>query len=169
MSTTPPPPDRPTEPLRPAVPAQVVQERVVAPTVDPSVILLRLENAIGSLRTGLTIVGLIAVAALGVAIYALLKDDSSSRGGSRRGLATDARVSQVDGRVDRLSRQLQNVRAGSDTAALGSRVDALERTVKTLASRPAAGDPTQAIDQLSSRVDTLTRDVDRLKQSQSPP
>ena len=176
-----PPPDRPTEPLRPpprapitperVVEERVVDERVVTPAVDPNVVLLRLEDAVNSLRTGLMIVGVIAVAALGGAIYALMKDDDGGAG-SRSGLASDARVSQLDDRIDRLSRQVQaarsQARGAGDAAQLGGRVDALERTVKTLAARPAAGDATQAVQELSDRIDDVTADVEQLKSAQAP-
>jgi len=169
MSTTP-PPDRPTERLRPTAPPPqpVYEERVVTPAVDPNVVLLRLEDAIGSLRTGLMIVGVIAVAALGVAIYALTKTDDSD-GGSRSGLASDARVSRLDDRIDRISRQVQGLRsgAGSSSDAVDERVAALEKTVTTLAERPSA-DPQQAIDQLSERIDDVAQDVEALKQTQAP-
>lgn len=158
--SNPPPPDRPTEPLHGARRPPVAEERVVAPAADPNLILRRLEDTVASLRTGLMIVGLIAVVALGAALYALLSDDAT-RGGSRSGLASDERVSRLDDRVDRLSRQLQSLRAGGDTAALGDRVDALERTIKTLDSSP--DDATQAVEELSSRVDGLERDVEDLK------
>jgi len=168
MSTTP-PPDRPTEriqPVPPPVQRPVYEERVVTPAVDPNVVLMRLEDAVGSVRTGLVIIGVIAVAALGVAIYALTKADDSSSG-SRSGLATDARVSQLDDRIDRLSRQVQGVRSagGTSSSAVDARVDAIEKTVKTLASRPAT-DPQQAIDQLSGRIDDLAQEVEALKQAQ---
>jgi prefoldin subunit 5 len=169
MSTTP-PPDRPTERLQPT-PPPVYEQRGAPPAVDPNVILLRLEDAIGSLRTGLTIVGVIAVAALAVAIYALVQANDSSSSGSRSGLATDERVSQINDRVDRLSRQVQELRSGgggSDNAALDSRIAALERTVKTLASRPST-DPTQAIDELSGRLDSVAQDVEQLKQTPATP
>jgi len=114
------------------------------------------------------VVGVLAVAAIGVAIYALL---STETGGSSSGVASAARVSQLEDRVDRLSRQLEAPGGGTadgDVGALGERVAALERTVKTLASRPST-DPTQAIEQLSGRIDDLSGDVEQLKQSQPPP
>jgi hypothetical protein len=168
MSTTP-PEDRPTERIRPT-PPQAYESRAPAPGVDPNVIILRLENAIGSLRTGLMLVGAVAVAALGVALYALLGDDGGAAGG---GAASDSRVAQLEDRVDRLSRQLEDVRSGGDggsgdTAALDERVGALERTVKTLAERPAA-DPQEAIDELASRIDALSRDVEELQDAQPTP
>ena len=88
------PPDRPTEPLRPApapAPRQpVAYEPAPAPAVDVTAVLVRLEDAVNSVRTGLMIVGVIAVAALGVAIYALVREGDTSSGA---GGASSARVS----------------------------------------------------------------------------
>jgi outer membrane murein-binding lipoprotein Lpp len=190
MSTTPPPDrpipppaDRATEPLhhaRPAAvpprvaaaaPVPVVEERVVAPVVDPNVILLRLEDAVDGLRTWLFVIGLVAVVALGVALYAVIDDDTSTRGAgsSATGLASDERVTQIENRVDRLSRQLQDLRVDRGTAggtsALAGRVDQLERTVRSLPSQPSAGGTQDAIDTLSNRIDTLAQDVEQLKQA----
>ena len=168
------PPDRPTEPLRPAprtpiAEDRVVDERVVTP--DHSAALLRLEDALDSLRTGLMIVGVIAVAALGVGIYSLMSQDDGSSG-SRSGLASDSRVSELDDRVDRISRQVQDLRSGEaggdgDADALGDRVEALEGTVKELADRPAP-DATQAVQELSDRIDDISSDVEELKSAQAP-
>jgi hypothetical protein len=167
MSTTP-PPDRPAGRPRPQ---PGYEDRPVTPGVDPNVILLRLEDAVGSLRTGLMVVGVLAVAALGVAVYALVKaGDDSGSGGSRSGLASDSRVADLEDRVDRLSRQLQGDRSGDGAsgAELDERVAALERTVKTLADRPST-DPQQAIDKLSNRIDDVASDVEALKQAQPTP
>jgi polyhydroxyalkanoate synthesis regulator phasin len=165
------PPDRPTEPLRPTpAPRQpVAYEPAPAPAVDVTAVLVRLEDAVNSVRTGLMIVGVIAVAALGVAIYALMKDDDTSSGG---GGASNSRVATLEDRVDRLSRQVQDARSSNnssdDTSALADRVDALERTVKTLADRPQPGDATQAVKELSDRIDDIAGDVEQLKTAQSP-
>lgn len=170
MSTNPPPPDRPTERLRPSPPPQPVYEERVAPAgADPNAILLRLEDAIGSLRTGLMVVGVLAVAALGVAIYSLAQSDDDG-GGSRSGLATDSRVSELDDRIDRISRQVQDLRSGDSAGgdAQEDRVAALEKTVKDLAERPSA-DPQQAIDELSGRIDDIAQEVEALKQAQPSP
>jgi TolA-binding protein len=164
MSTT--PPDRPTERLRPS-PPPAYDERAG----DPNLVLLRLEQTIGSLRTGLMAVGVIAVAALGVAAYALVKaNDDGAGGGSTSGMATNERVSQLDDRLDRLSRQVQDARSGDNAGGddVSDRVEALERTVKTLAERPST-DPQEAIDQLSERIDDVAKDVEALQQGQSTP
>lgn len=172
MPTTP-PPDRPTERLAPSpAPRPVHEERAGAPDVDANLVLMRLEDAIGSLRTGLMIVGVIAVAALGVAVYALVTRGEDSGAGSRSGLASDARVARLDDRIDRLSRQIQGLRSaeasGASGAAVDDRVAALERTVKTLAERPSA-DPQAAIDELSGRIDEIAQDVEALQQGQTSP
>ena len=167
MASVPPPPDRPTQPLRPSPPPPVVEERVVERGVDLGAALARLEHSLESLRTGLMIVGALSVLALGIAIYALLDDDGG--GGSRAGLASDERVSRLDDRVDRLSRQVRGVRADArEGATLEDRVASVERTVETLAERPAAGDATQAVEELSQRIDDLATDVERLEQQAEP-
>ncbi len=165
------PPDRPTEPLRPAgAPRQpVAYEPPPAPTVDVSAVLVRLEDAVNSVRTGLMVVGVIAVAALGVAIYALVKDNGANATG---GVGSN-RVSQLDDRIDRLSRQVQDLRSGDssskdDSSAVTDRVDALERTVKELADRPQPGDATQAVKELSDRIDDIASDVEQLKSAPTP-
>jgi len=158
------PPDRPTEPLRPRAP--LVHERAAPPGVDPNLIILRLEDAVGSLRNALLVVGAIALVAFGLAIYALVSDDDGGSGRSRSGLASDARVSRVDERVDRLSRQVRDLRPGGATSNLADRVEKLETTVEQLDS---GEDPTQAIEDLSSRVEALDGDVEQLQQSQSQP
>lgn len=172
MSTDPPPPEGPTERLRPSPPPPqqpVYEERVATAGVDVNAVLLRLEDAIGSLRTGLMVVGVIAVAALGVSIYSLMQDDDEG-GGSRSGLASDSRVSDLEDRVDRISRQVQDVRSGDNAGGdeVEERVAALEETVKELAERPSA-DPQEAIDELSGRIDDIAQDVEQLKSAAPAP
>ena len=150
-------------------PPPVVEERTVAPAVDATAVLLRLEDAVASLRTWLVVVGVIAVAGALIATYALLEDDDRGTSNARAGLASDARVSELEDRIDRLSRQVQDARSAArsnDTDELGDRVRALERAV---ADREPATDATQAIEELSSRVDTLQRDVEQLKQAAAAP
>ena len=156
--------------MRPASPP-VVEERYAAPGADPNLMLARLEDAIASLKTWVAVLGLLAVAALAVAIYGLAGDDSG--GGSRSGLATDERVSRVNERVDRLKDQVQSVRSGSTPTgggddALADRVDEIEQSVKTLSERPAT-DAQPAVDELAGRIDDLAKDGEELTQSAAAP
>jgi|GEM_PF-1845026 len=180
MSTTP-PPDRPTERLRPATappPPPVAYDRVVEPVApvaggpvatDPTYLFARLEDSISSLRTALAFVAVLAVAALGVALYALLKNDVTDR---TTGGGTSARITRLDDRIDRLSRQVQGIRAGGNSpAALAARVDSLSRSVSALrtqaGSTSAAPDPTKALQDLSSRIDAVDQKVQDLS-TQTP-
>jgi polyhydroxyalkanoate synthesis regulator phasin len=169
MSTTP-PPDRPTERLQPAPPAPQY-ERAVDPrapvATDATLLFTRLEDAISSLRTWLVLVGVLAVAALGLGLYAVLRNDN----GTTRGTASVARLND---RVDRLSRQVRQLRsASSGTSALSQRVDALSRQIAALRSQGANGssptDTTRAIQDLNKRVDDLSRQVQQLGQTQTTP
>ena len=148
------------------------------PSVDPNVILLRLEDAIDNLRTWLLVIGLVAVAALGVAIYAVARrrHRRAPAAARRPALASDERVSQIENRVDRLSRQLQDVRTDGARQrrrhgrARQARIDELE-SADQVAVRPggAASGTQDAIDELSSRIDDLAGDVEQLKSSQATP
>ena len=167
MSTTP-PPDRPTERLQPHVPQQY--ERVVEPGVP---VWVRLEDTISSLRTVLAVIGVLAIVAIGLALYAVLRDDGST--GTTPGAASADRVARLDDRVDRLSRQLQKLRSGSSNPnVLARRVDDLSKEVDALRSQGGAGggassDTTQALQDLSQRVDDLSSQVDQLSQNQTTP
>jgi TolA-binding protein len=174
MSTTP-PPDRPTERLQPAAPPPQY-ERVVQPGVpvatDATLLFARLEDAISSLRTALVVVGVLAVAALGLALYAVLHDSGST--GTTRGAASADRVARLDDRVDRLSRQVQQLRSGSAGApALTRRLDELSRQVAALRSQggsdAASQDTAQGLQDLNQRVDDLSRRVDELSQAPTTP
>ena len=117
------------------------------------------------------IVGVIAVAALGVAIYALMKDDDGGAGNGNA--ASDARVSQLDDRIDRLSRQVQDARrdarGNDDTAALGDRVEAL-RGHRQAARRPARAGrrDRRRTGAVRIRIDDVTADVEQLKSAPTP-
>ncbi len=184
MSTTPPPPpDRPTQRLQPQPPPaaeyeqRVVEHGVAAPVTDWGVLIARLEDAIHSLRTGLIVVGLLSALALGVALYSLLANDDN-QGDGRREASAD-RVARLDDRVDRLSRQVQGLRADREgTNELASRVDKLSRSVSSLRGQAASGggdddaaaaaaDARQVVEQLGERVDDLSQQVEELRQNQT--
>jgi polyhydroxyalkanoate synthesis regulator phasin len=174
MSTPPLPPDRPTERLQPAAPPPQY-ERVVDPrapvATDATILFTRLEDAISSLRTWLAVIGLVAVAALGLGLYAVLRNDTGATGAT----ASADRVARLNDRVDRLSRQVQELRsATSGTTALSRRVDALSRQIATLRSSQGANgssstDTTRALQDLNRRVDDLTRQVQQLGGTQTTP
>jgi outer membrane murein-binding lipoprotein Lpp len=175
MSTPPPPPEQqPTRRLQPtaAAPPPLGYEPAVPVATDAGLLYARQEDSISSLRTALIFVGIIAVLAAGVAVYALTRVDSAPA--RTTGGVSSARVTRLEDRVDRLSRQVQQARASArGVDALSQRVDDLAKSVATLRSEPGAtapsADTTKAITDLGTRVDDLEQKVASLGQGQTTP
>ena len=179
MANAPPPPDGPTEPL-PSAGQAIVDERLPAePLVAAEPLAIaRFEDALRSLRTAVVLLGLLAVAALGVAIYALVKSQEADRGS-----ASSGRVATLDDRVDKLSRDPQRTREStrgtadaSDLNQVSNRlsdkassadVRDLERTVAKLQTQvDSSDDAGAALDQVDRRLDDLSREVRALQAEQ---
>jgi predicted RNase H-like nuclease (RuvC/YqgF family) len=158
------PRDEPTRPLPPADPrpARVVDEReVAAPVEDPyrtEILLDRLR----SLRTALVLVGLIAVAALGVALYTLLtkEEESNTRAGASR-----QQVSQLSDRVDALESDVKNRATKDDLNQVDDDVKALSKRVDQLAKQAQSASSDSTDKQARSSIDQLDKNAQQLSQS----
>lgn len=174
------PPEEPTRPLPPTTPAPVrpVYEREVAAPVEDSYRTEILLDRLRSLRTALAIVGVIAVAALGVAAYAVLtmEEESDAGGGASR-----QRVANLDDRVDALETEVEDRartndvnRIADDVQALSVRVDRVAKQAQSAASSDNSGTDEQArssIDQLNQSItelDQRVRDLEDQAQQQQP-
>jgi uncharacterized protein HemX len=142
--------DDPTRRLRPNEP--------VAYT-DAEELLFREEvrDRLRSLTTSVALLAVLAVAALGVAIWALL---SSQDSGGTQG-ASVSRVSALENRVDDLAAKVNNAATKDDLqqlnrreAELAGKVDALDKQATQTADD---------LDTVTNDVDTLKQDVDDLK------
>ena len=167
-----PPEDRPTEPLRPR--QAVAAERVVAhePAVDAGWA-ARIEDSLRSVKSMLALVGLLAAAAFGLALYELLTDDDGGGGASRE------RVAQLDDRVDRLEKKaggtseesdVADVRDGledkadkADVDALGEQVEELQASVEAAGSGQENAASADDVAALSEQVEQLAADVEELQ------
>jgi outer membrane murein-binding lipoprotein Lpp len=113
----------------------------------------------------------LAVVALGLAIYVLLRHDRDPVryvGSQQRGLASEADVSRLASRVNHLDGALAALRSSAGgIGSLPARVGTLERAVKQLVARPTGTNSTQAIAQLSSRVNKLASQVSQLQSNQT--
>ena len=173
---TPPPADPPEEPRRPLrptppPPAGAAYEReVVAPVEDPyRTELLLLIDRLRSLRTWVAIVGVIAVAGLAVAVYALINMEEESDAG---GGASRERVASLEERVDALEADVRDRattadvnQIANDVQALEGRVDQVARQARSAASSGGTDEQARSsIDQLNQNVETLTQSVTALDQ-----
>ena len=121
----------------------MVSEPVGVPVVESST-LLRLEQVIGGLRTWLAVIGVVALAAVALAVYALIKANDNGPG-SGRGYATNARVDRISSDVKALrasgTASATNGGASSNGAVAGAglsaRVDQLASQVRALSASSA--------------------------------
>jgi len=175
------PEDQPTEPLRPREP--VARAAVVTETVpDDTRWAALLDDRLRSLKSMVALLAVLALAALGLAIYALVRDNDTS-GGDNNG-ASAAHVAQLDDRVsaleskadkaatkddiDRLDNRIDGKAGKQQVADLSSEVDDLRKTVEQNSSSSGTdSNTTQAIQQIDDRLDQLEQDVKDLQDQQS--
>lgn len=123
-----------------------------------------LRDRIRSLSTALALTAVLAAAALGVALYALLADDDDETG--RRG-ASPARVAALDDRVDELEDRVADRATRNALDRLEQRQERLEGRVEQAAE--SGGDTEalqQSIEQLDADVQALEQRVDDLAAQQ---
>lgn len=162
------PPEESPRPLPPTTPSPagpVYEREVAAPVEDPyrtEILLDRLR----SLRTALAIVGVIAIAALAVAVYTVLtmEEESDAGGGASR-----QQVANLDDRVDALEADVKDRatkddvnQITADVQALSDRVDQVAKQARSAVSSDDSGTDEQArssIDQLNQNVRTLTQSL----------
>jgi hypothetical protein len=116
------PPDEPTRPIPPARP--IATERAVVRTEPEERLWAEVLDRLGSLRAGLVVVAVIALAALGVALWALLDNDADREDASR------LRVERLADRVDRLESRVAETASEGGLAAIRDRQAALQRRVR---------------------------------------
>jgi uncharacterized coiled-coil protein SlyX len=169
-------PDDPTRPLPPAEPRRPVLEREAVVTAEPDPWAVEILDRLRSLRFGVTLVGLLAAAALAVALWALLSQDDRD---SRRG-ASAARVSTLEDRVDELEQQAGDAASSDDLASLRDRQRQLDERLSALedeagggnAVEDLQGDVTQlsdSVEQLGQTVEDLDQRVQELEQQSASP
>lgn len=175
-----PPPNDPTEPTRPlpsGFERERVVDRVVEPEFDPRPALIALEDSVRSLRTGMILLGLLAVGALALAFYALLQAEEDDR--ATRGADDGAEVTRLQERVDGLEEDVRNRETADPDAveqALEGKADAkdvqaLEQAIGDLqdqqgqAEQPATDPETaQAIEDIGTRLDDLEQRMEQQEQ-----
>jgi hypothetical protein len=153
------PPEEPTRRFPRARP--VATERAVVRTVPEDTLWAEVLDRLGSVRTGLAVVTVVALAALGVALWALL-DPAGDRD---RDDVSRVRVERLADRVDRLESQVGEAASAGGVAAIRDGQRALQRRVQALEvtaeeSRAAAQD----LEEIAASVEALEDSVDALEQ-----
>jgi chromosome segregation ATPase len=129
---------------------------------DPRPAYWRLEG----LRTALTIVGLIALIAVGLAVWALIRSDHNRRA-TNGAPANAAAMVALTSRVDRLEASVRSLSSSKatrpgNTGSLGARVAALQQGEQRLTSQLShAANPAQ-VSQLAGKEAALSGKVSQL-------
>lgn len=159
-----PPDEPPTRRIDPAAPPPRVREtEVVAEEADPH--RLALEDELRSVKRALALVGLISVAALGVALWALLADDEGDNRDAR-GASTE-RVSDLEERVNDLERDVEDSATDGSVSELRQEQEQLRERVGSLANQgDGSEEAQQAAEELQGEIQQLEQRVEQVEQQQ---
>lgn len=157
------PVDQPTAPLDPVAARPAPGPYREAYVADPRPAAWRLEG----LRTALTIVGLVALAAIALSVWALIRSNQNHGRVVAGDPANTAALVALNRRVNSLDATLSAIRAtggthGAGTQALSTRLAALQQSEKQLAAQVghAGGSGTGAkVAQLTSKYAALSSKV----------
>ena len=161
------PPEEPTRRLDPTPP--VVHREVEVLEEDPAVSRAAILDDLRSLKRAVALLGVLAVAALGVGLWALLTQEEESdaqRGATREGLA------DVRERVERVENDVEDAATEESVSRVRNRQEQLSERVGTLSddveqAQEGGGDAAQAqesVEELSGQVEELTGRIDALEQ-----
>lgn len=156
----PPAEDAPTRAFRPAEPVRPV----AAPPPEPAF------WSLDSLRTGLALVGVLAVAALALAVWALLRDHNSRKAVIRSG-PPPAQLAALTREVQTLSADVRALRSSSATAARNAAADhrqlmQLSSSVHKTSAALAGKASTQQLTRLQAQVNKLSSQLAQLRSTE---
>jgi predicted RNase H-like nuclease (RuvC/YqgF family) len=156
----PPDPDDPTRRLPPASRPPRTYEREVAVTAgDDLVWREELLDRLSSLRAAVVMIGIVAVAALGIALWALLTQEEESD--AQRGASVE-RVRALEERVEELEQDVEGAATGDAVSQLSENVESLDDRVGALEDRSEGGASAQAVEDLQGDVQELGDAVEEL-------
>ena len=175
-------PDEPTRRLPPThgppAPPPRVHEREVAVTADDDIAWREeILDRLNSLRTAVVLLGIVAVAALGIALYALLTQEEEAdvrRGASAEQVrALEERVEELEQDIDRAPSRDALSQLSETVESLDERVGAVEEGGGTSAQVEDLQRDVQqlgdAVEQLSNAVEQLDQRVAAVEQQDSSP
>jgi hypothetical protein len=162
-------PDEPTRRLppshRPDAPPPREYEREVTVTAgDELVWREEIVDRLNSLRTAVVLLGILAVAALGVALWALVNQEEETD--ARRGASAD-QVRDLEERVEDLEQDIERAPSGDALSQLSETVESLDERVGAVEDRVErergeGGASEQAVEDLQGDVEQLGDAVEQL-------
>jgi predicted RNase H-like nuclease (RuvC/YqgF family) len=157
----PPDPDEPTRRLPPAAPPPREYEREVAvPARDELIWREEIVDRLNSLRAAVVLLGIVAVAALGVALWALLTQEEESD--ARRGASME-QVRDLEERVEDLEQDVEQAPSRDELSQLSENVESLDERVGAVEDRvERQGADEQAVEDLQADVQQLGDAVEQL-------
>jgi TolA-binding protein len=169
------PPEEPTSRLPPAQepPPRVREREYLGPEDDGTRgLLVELQDQVRSLRTAVVLLGLLAVVALGIAAWALVKsNDANNNDNAQSGnAASAARVSKLEDRVSSLETKVDNRATKGDLNDLETQQKDLADRVSKLESKSGQTQNAaskDAVNQVSQDVQDLQKRVDDLEKQQA--
>jgi hypothetical protein len=158
-----PPDEPPTRRIEPVPPPGSPREMDVV-SEEPAGARAALLDELRSLKRTLALVGVIAIVALGIALWALLdqQDDGESSGSG----ASSERVSRLEDRVDTLEGDVEDAASDDSVSRLRQQQEDLSEQVDQLDEQASGSDAQESVDQLEQQVDELGQRVDDLEQQQ---
>lgn len=163
----PPDPDEPTRRLPPTrhpdAPPPGTYEREVAVTAgDDLVWREEVIDRLNSLRAAVVLLGVLAVAALGVALWSLLGEEEGSDG--RRGASAD-RVRDLEDRVQELEQDIERAPSRGTVSQLSETVESLDERIAAVEGQSDGGASPQALEDLQGDVQQLGDAVEPLSEA----
>lgn len=165
------PPDRPRDPPAGAESPENAPTRAFAPSAPVRPVPAGLPEpafwSLDSLRTGIAVVGAIALAALAVAVWALLRDHNSHKAIIGSG-PPPAQLAALTRQVQTLSAEVRALRSSSAAAARNAAaahrgVAQLSRTTSTKLVGKAS---TEQVSRLQTQVNKLSSQLAQLRSSE---
>jgi DNA repair exonuclease SbcCD ATPase subunit len=159
----PPDPDEPTRRLPPTPPPGTYEREVAVTARDDLVWREEVLDRLRSVRSAVVLVGIVAVAALGVALWALLTQEEESD--ARRGASVE-RVRDLEQRVEQLEQDVERASPRDAVSQLSENVESLDERLGAVEDRvEQQGDgaaSAQAVEDLQGDVQQLGAAVEQL-------
>ena len=130
-------------------------------TEEPAGARAALLDELRSVKRTLALVGVIAIVALGVALWALLEQQDD--GGDAQG-ASNERVSRLEDRVDTLEGDVEDAASDNSVSELRQQQEDLSEQVEQLSEQSSGSDAEESVQQLEQQVEELGQRVDDLEQ-----